>query len=425
MTKRKNPTDKPDHEPNLAFSAGRLRGQLTVLGGSTPFTAGLADAIEARGEAMPPQALVLAGRDPSHLEIVARYVRGRLSNLGWSIDWTTDTCAALSGARIVLHQVRYGGNAGRQLDEELALACGLMPDETLGPAALQSALRISPVLDVTCCALVQLCPGARVINLTNPLSITTARMVQAGVKCIGVCELPRVTVQKAAVALGEDPKRATWSYAGLNHRGFVVRLAWNGVDRIGDLARCLGSDTLDGIRAEEITALGAIPTKYFRLVRGNAPAPQGGRSAFLERLRQQLLEELLTDPEHSPPGLRRRYPAWYPQAVVPLIEALSSPRPALLEVNTFTHRGMVEEGRARVSALAGVGPLIPAQVPSPVERWIERFHRHELYSLDAVEHPCLYTIRRALAADPLVPPSKVEDCARLLWENFSRGRADI
>lgn len=394
-----------------------MRGHLAVLGGSSPFTAALADAIAARGDAIAPQALVLAGRDPNRLEAVARYVRHRLSGPGRSVDWTTEARAALRGARLVVHQVRYGGTAGRQADEDLALACGLMPDETLGPAALQSALRIVPMLDATCAMLVRECPDALVLNLTNPLSVTTARMIKSGVKCIGVCELPRVTVQQAAAVLGEDPRQAAWSYVGLNHRGFVVGLAWNGVDRIGELAARLGSDTLDGIRADEISALDAIPTKYFRLVSGNTSPPHGGRAAFLEGLRQQILEELRSDPERSPPSLRQRYLAWYPQAVVPLIEALSSPRPSLLEVNALTDRRVVEEGRAPVSAAIGIGAFMPARMPESVAHWIEGFRRHELLVLDAVEQPSFHTIRGALMADPMVPRSRAETCARLLWRN--------
>jgi 6-phospho-beta-glucosidase len=420
MIKSNHPDNQRDRDPNAAGSARRKRGRLTVLGGSSPFTAALADALVARGDAIAPQALVLAGRDPKHLDIVSRYVRHRLSGLGWSVDWTTDTRAALRGAEVVLHQVRYGGNAGRQSDEELALACELMPDETLGPAALQSALRIAPQLDATCAMLVRECPDAWVLNMTNPLSVTTARMVRSGVKCIGVCELPRVTVQKAAAALGEDPREAAWSYVGLNHRGFVVGLAWNGVDRIGDLAGRLGNDTLDGIRAEEIRALGAIPTKYFRLVQGDALPPCGGRAVFLEVLRHEILEELRSNPERSPPSLRQRYLAWYPQAVVPLIEALLSARPTLLEVNALTYQGLVEEGRVPVSATMGVGAIIPAQAPLLVSYWIERFRRHESLVLDAVEHPSFHTIRGALIADPMVPSSKAETCARLLWKNLRR-----
>ncbi len=400
-----------------------MKGQLTIIGGSTPFTAAFADAIEARGEAVPPRAMMLNGRNPRSLPIVARYVRNRLSRLGWSVDWSTDLSTALSGSEIVLHQARYGGNEGRQEDEELALACGVVPDETLGPAVLQSALRMSPMLDTVCRVIVKECPDAWVLNLTNPLSIATARMVQCGVsRCIGVCELPRVTAQKAAAVLGEDLAQATWSYAGMNHRGFVVGLSWNDTDRIAEVARRLGRKTLDGIEPEQITDLGAIPTKYFSLLRGDAPTPALGRAAFLEGLRTRLLDELRAHPEQSPPSLAQRYLAWYPQAVVPLIEALSSEHPMLLEVNTPTHRGLVEEGRAPVSS-AGVGAFVPAKVPSPVQYWIDRFIEHERYLLDAVEHPCPATIRRALAADPLVAPGNLDNCVRLVRTSLNHLQA--
>src|SRR6185437_14411090 len=109
-----------------------------------------------------------------------------------------------------------------------------------------------------------------------------------------------------------------------------------------------------------------------------------------------------------PPSLRQRYLAWYPQAVVPLIEALSSPRPSLLEVNALTDRRVVEEGRAPVSAAIGIGAFMPARTPESVAHWIEGFRRHELLVLDAVEQPSFHTIRGALMADPMVPRSRAE-----------------
>ncbi|HEX7035605.1 MAG TPA: hypothetical protein VF210_07515 [Pseudomonadales bacterium] len=394
--------------------------QITVVGGSTPFTAALADALAEQADAMPPHGLILNGRHRRNLETVGRYVRNRLLRSGWTVQWTSDTAAALRGAHVVVHQPRYGGNAGRQQDEDLALRCGLAPDETLGPGALQSALRLRAELDATCRIIGAECPGAWVLNLTNPLSITTARMVRSGVtRCIGVCELPRVTMRKAAAVLGEEPERADWAYTGLNHRGFIVRLAWRGTDRIHDVARQLGEDTLDGIRAGEIAGLGAIPTKYFRLLNGDCAAPTGGRAAFLERLRQRLLDELRRDPGHSPPSLGERYLAWYPEAVVPLIRALCSPEPALLEVNRLTDRGIVEEGRAPVSAL-GIGELVPSEPPTAVRPWIDRFIRHERCALAAVERPCRESIVDALHADPLVPPTEVADCARLILDGLDR-----
>jgi 6-phospho-beta-glucosidase len=392
-----------------------VTGHLAVLGGGTPYTVALADAIAARGRAVAPGPLVLAGRDARALETVGRYVRGRLAPLGWSTTWTTEPRAALRGASLVLHQIRYGGTAGRQRDEELALACGLVADETLGPGALQAALRLRAPLAETCRMLVEECPGAVVLNLTNPLSLTTARMIRAGVSgCLGLCELPRVTLEAAAAVLGEDPARARWAYAGLNHRGFLVRLEWDGVDRIPDLVRRLGDRTLNGIRADEIAALKAIPTKYFRLARTPAPAPEPGRAAFLGSLRARLLEELRADPGRSPPSLGVRDMAWYPRAVVPAIEALRSPRPLDCEVNVLAPSGIVEEGRVGLSA-AGPGPLRPAAAPAPAAAWLAAFRRHERDLLDAVEHPSLPAIRRALEADPLIPAPKVEECARLIW----------
>ncbi len=395
-----------------------MKSKLAVVGGSTPFTAALVDAIEARVEAIPPHALMLNGQDPESLDIVARYASNRLSKLNWSIDWTIDMRRAVRGSRIVLHQARYGGSEGRRFDEEVALACGIVPDETLGPAALQCALRISPMLESTCRVLVEACPNAWVLNLTNPLSITTARMMRAGVKrTVGLCELPRVTVRTAAAILGQDPLQADWDYTGLNHRGFIVALNWEGRDYIRDLPARLRNTTLDGVRADEIASLGAIPTKYFRLLRGDVTNPQEGRAMFLSELRKRILEELRADPTQSPPSLRQRYHAWYSESVVPFIEALSNAKPTLLEINAMTRRGIVEEGRTLVSA-EGIGPMTSPEKPAAIDPWLARFINHEQHLLEAVANPSHSAIADTLAADPLVPSSSVADCAARICRNL-------
>jgi 6-phospho-beta-glucosidase len=280
------------------------------------------------------------------------------------------------------------------------------------------------MLAESCRLIVEACPEAWVLNLVNPLSITTTRMVQAGVKrCIGVCELPRVTMRKAAAVLDRDPERAEWAYTGLNHRGFITRLAWNGKNRIDEVSGLLGEAALDGISAAEIANLEAVPTKYFRLLSDRPGPARGGRAAFLERLRNRLLEELRSDPVRSPPSLKKRYLAWYPEAVVPLLEALSTSEPVLLELNKLTGRGVVEEGRAAVSAV-GVGDFVEAPIPIPVQTWLNRFIRHEQLLLNAVERPCIDTLRGALQADPLVPSCKVEDCAQTILAGLDREAAE-
>jgi 6-phospho-beta-glucosidase len=101
--------------------------RLTVLGGSTPFTVPLVEELANRVPA--PGLLRLHGRDQSALEAVAGFARHRLGP-GWDVETRTDVAAALSGAEVVVHQVRYGALSGRHDDEQLAQVLGVPSDET-------------------------------------------------------------------------------------------------------------------------------------------------------------------------------------------------------------------------------------------------------------------------------------------------------
>jgi 6-phospho-beta-glucosidase len=221
---------------------------------------------------------------------------------------------------------------------------------------------------------------------------------------------------KAAVLLGHDWTQARWSYAGLNHRGFITRLSWNSTDEIRHVAAALGNATLDGITSDDIRMLSSIPTKYFRLLRNRGPSEGGGRAAIVERLRTMLLRELAASSVALPSSLGLRNLAWYPHAVVPFVEAIHSARATLLELNVLAKNGLVEEGRAIVSK-TGISPHPRDEVPAAAHAWIERFRGHEQLVLSAVERPSLQSIQRALDNDPLIIPSAAEDCARTIWAN--------
>lgn len=385
--------------------------RIAVLGGSTPFTAGLVQALPA-GD-LPPHVLVLLGRSADSLSVVARHARHRLRPLGWEVLASTDHRAGLEGADVVIHQVRYGNLAGRAADEALSLSVGVPPDETLGVAGLASALRLRLGLAETCELLVAACPGAWVLNLTNPLSVVVALMHDHGVRrCLGLCELPRVTAAGAARLLGAPLH--DWSYVGLNHRGFVTSLVSEGRDVLPDLGEQMRETRIGGIDAGTVRALGALPTSYFRLLGGGAPTLHGGRAAVLRDLKERLLQELEADPTSPPGSLAERYMDWYPHAVVPVLAALSSPTPSTVEANVLTGRGIVEEGRLLLSR-DHVGKLLPAPIPSPVAIWLSTFVRHELEVLSAVRSPSLATVREALRADPIVPDHVVDLAARRVW----------
>lgn len=392
-----------------------MKRRLTILGGSTPFTAALVDAL-AIESGLPAYSMKLYGRNKKNLSIVNRYAALHLAPLGWEVHCTTDISEALNGCHIVVHQIRYGDMAGRARDEALSLSAGLPPDETLGPGALMSALRQARHLDRIASSLQQYCPDAWVLNLTNPLSAVVHRLSRKGVKnCIGLCELPRVTVRQAAAVLGQPADLAHWTYTGFNHRGFVVGLSWNGRDRTKELVNNLGKETLDGISGNDIISLGAIPTKYFSLYR--APLTGGKvqrRAYYLDQLRKRLLTQMRLDPYNSPPALKERYMAWYPDAVLPMVKSLSSPEVSLQEVNRLTDRGLVEEGRAQVCK-TGIGPFLPAPVGRNASRWLERFRRHERAVITAMEYPDRDTIAHTLELDPIMPEDHIKGCSSKIW----------
>src|SRR5215831_6744867 len=98
--------------------------QISVLGGSSPFTAAFIDALATVMRRLPPCNLVLHGRNTNNLDLVAGYGRRRLGPWGWQIATTTDQKSALAGSGIVVHQIRYGGMNGRERDEAVATRFG-------------------------------------------------------------------------------------------------------------------------------------------------------------------------------------------------------------------------------------------------------------------------------------------------------------
>lgn len=394
-----------------------MKTRIAVLGGSSPFTAALIDALAPAVACLPPCELALHGRHLGHLQALTRYGRHVMGSLGWEVGFDTDLTAVLDGAEIVVHQIRYGDMAGRDQDEKLALQFDLPPDETLGPGALHAMLRSLPDINRTSAELARACPGAWVLNLTNPLSLVTALMRDAGVcRCMGLCELPLATACQAAEILSLSLADVEWAYTGLNHRGFIVRFDHAGADRLPALAEQLGSNTLGGITADTIAQLHAVPTKYFRLVAGDAPVT-AGRAAFLSTLRHDIAQELHRDATVSPPSLGKRDLAWYPLSVVPMIVALLSSEPSRHMVNVLNADGLVEECHAWVSA-ACLEPIPAPVVRSEVDAWLKIYRIHEQALLRAIRYPSLDTIAQALRVDPVVPSTRVDRLAQTLWNRY-------
>jgi 6-phospho-beta-glucosidase len=402
--------------------------RIVVLGGSSPFTVGLVDAIAAADEAPAPAHLILHGRAADHLDLVGAYGRSVLEPKGWRVTTAVELDDALAGADVVVNQIRFGGLAGRRRDERLASDLHVPADETLGPAGLAAAIRIAPGHRDLARVLVERCPNALVLNLANPLSCSTALLHGGGVRrVVGLCELPLVTAREACRILELPLPDVAWMYTGLNHRGFIHRLTYRGRDLLGELPSRLGNRTLGGITAAEIASVGAIPMKHFALFRARPPAAAASRADQLRRLRRAIVADLRTDPTRRPPSLLERPQPWYPDAVVPMLSAAASTSPRSLVVNLPSRDGVVREVHAAVSA-AGIVPDPVPPTPAAVTGWLDRATEHERRVLAAVADPTLAAIRASLGADPLVPAQDVAAFARRVLQDVrvpqARGDGD-
>jgi len=175
--------------------------------------------------------------------------------------------AALDGADMVFSAIRVGAMPGRVTDERVALAAGVIGQETVGAGGISYGLRTLPVARRVARAIAEHAPDAWVVNFTNPAGLVTEAMSHIlGDRVIGICDSPVGLSRRAARALDLDPAEVRADYAGLNHLGWLRGLWSRGRDRLPDLLADTGALTSfeEGrlFGGEWLRALGALPNEY-------------------------------------------------------------------------------------------------------------------------------------------------------------------
>jgi 6-phospho-beta-glucosidase len=299
--------------------------KVVVLGGSTPHTVGLVEALLDQGLANdPPLQLMLVGRKASRLEAVAGFCSRRIQAAKaegrFSLASSINPAEASQDADLFVFQVRPGGLQGRDNDETFPLAYGIPGDEGLGPGGLASALRNFKIFRSLLPAL-KAAPKAPILMLTNPLGLS-GRWFQehhAG-PVIGVCELPIVTLEQA---LGHSTNPETdAAYAGLNHQGFWFRMRQGSRDVLSEAL----AKAPKWMHHPE--ACGTLPLSYWRLYFDRSSVIQeqksriSTRAASLIKLCHQLEAECRAGDGTSPlPSESSRPKPWYSRVVAPMLLA--------------------------------------------------------------------------------------------------------
>ncbi len=176
---------------------------------------------------------------------------------------------ALPGADVVFAAVRSGGTGGRILDERVALAAGLLGQETVGAGGISYALRSIPDMMRVASLMRDVAPDAWLVNFTNPAGmVTEALSTVLGPRVVGICDSASGLVTRAARAAGVDLRGtlAGVDYVGLNHLGWLRRLDDGGTDHLpgllADPLRLGGFEEGRLFGPDLLRVLGALPNEY-------------------------------------------------------------------------------------------------------------------------------------------------------------------
>jgi alpha-galactosidase len=246
--------------------------KIVILGAGSGFGGKLSIDILSR-EALRGSTIGLCDIDAHRLKAVTRYVRRAVEAHGLSarIESSTDRSDLLSGADFVVTSVSVGGAAycGRPYYDEIHIPLKYGVDQfvgdTLGPGGVFRFLRTAPVQLGFCKDIERLCPGALLLNYTNPMGMLTwLHSAGSSVRNVGLCHSVQGTIHELAGYLGVPPEELAHWVAGINHQAWVLRLHRNGIDVYPLLRQAMARPELyakDTVRFEILKHFGYFVTE--------------------------------------------------------------------------------------------------------------------------------------------------------------------
>lgn len=249
--------------------------------------------------------------DTDRLKIMRRVARAmaKRSGLRARLDSCNSAEEAVEGADYVITSIRVGGIEARVKDETIALAHGLVGQETVGAGGFACAMRNLAAMLEYARLIERVAPRATIINFTNPVGIISQGLLNhSGANLLGVCDTPLETFEGIAQAAGRNPFRLRFDYLGLNHLGWVRSIR----DESGKelLPEILASPHIlrncyrhSLFPVEFLQQLGLLPTEYLyfyyfpKAAYENTQRSGQSRGQAITNMNKRLFEELSRAPE--------------------------------------------------------------------------------------------------------------------------------
>ncbi|MFG3436928.1 alpha-galactosidase [Nonomuraea sp. NPDC047897] len=213
--------------------------------------------------------IVLHDTDPAVLATVEALVRSLDAEAGSAAAITVclDRRRALDGADFVVSQVDVGGFQATLRDFEIPHRYGLRQTigDTIGIGGIFRGLRTIPYFVELGRELAELCPGAWLLNCSDPMAMTGWAVQEATGfdRFVGVCHAVCDTHTYLADLVGRGVDEIGFLSAGLNHQSFVLRFEADGRSLYPELDALLAADPdlARHVRVEMYRRFGYFPTQ--------------------------------------------------------------------------------------------------------------------------------------------------------------------
>jgi len=161
----------------------------------------------------------------------------------FTVSMHTDFRAALPGADFVFLTFAVGGIAAWKRDIATCTRYGINQSvgDTIGPGAIIRILRTIPVTLSIAHEMEKHCPGAYIINYTNPEGAQCLAIEKhSGIRSFGLCHgTPDTAMDLAREVFRVPPERFSYEAAGMNHLTWFTAMRIDGKDVYPELPEAL------------------------------------------------------------------------------------------------------------------------------------------------------------------------------------------
>lgn len=279
--------------------------KITMLGAGSGFTPRLVnDVFRIPGNVGGTIALVDIDKSRlSAMQGVVKKVLAKTGAKGWKIEASTNRKQVLRGSDYVVNCIEVSGLDCVRHDNDIPARYGIDQciGDTTGPGGLFKALRTVPVwLDVLRDA-EHLCPGAIILNYTNPMSILCLAAGRTSpMNVVGLCHSVQGTGHLLAKRADIPYSELDWECAGINHLAWFVTLRHKGADLYPELMRKARAD-LAGKPADPDDAKDLVRKDMMLHFGAFITESSGHLSEYLPyyRKRKDLIEKYCRDGYHG------------------------------------------------------------------------------------------------------------------------------